>query len=44
MEQNSEEAGSCPPAYSLEGLLELMTIETFPEIVEFGPAVGEEVG
>ena len=43
MGRDSDEIGSLPPAYDLDGLLELMTVETFPEFVEFGPAVGEEV-
>ena len=30
-------------AYDLDQLLDQMTPETFPDVVDFGPAVGEEV-
>jgi antitoxin MazE len=31
------------PVYKLDDLLAGMTPETFPEIVDFGPAVGNEI-
>lgn len=31
------------PTYDLDGLLNLMTPENFPEEIDFGPAVGDEI-
>jgi antitoxin MazE len=31
------------PVFALEQLLDQMTSDTFPDAVDFGPAVGEEV-
>jgi hypothetical protein len=43
-EQADGEVGPVPAVvYELNGLLKRMTVETFPEVVEFGSVVGEEI-
>jgi hypothetical protein len=42
--QSDDNAGpSRAPSYELDELLERMTAETFPEIVDIGPTIGREV-
>ena len=41
--ENGDSLRRAQIVYELDALLEAMTVETFPEAIDWGPIVGEEI-